>query len=185
MGSYLNLETKGFGKASNSKIYVDKTGLIEKTNVALNTRQKFMVSAVRDVWKNRWRRICWPLTMLVERIRLNYLNRSKSEKAESYEKHRNQYDVIKANMQEFLSMTHSMDEMLSMLQKYLIFDPMDHFETVRFRDEHNLIQVMKDIYSKTNHSFIILIDEWDCLFREYKQDKEAQKKNIWISFVHG
>ena len=40
------------------------------------------------------------------------------------------------------------DEMLSMLQKYLIFDLMDHFETVRFRDEHNLIQVMKDIYSK-------------------------------------
>ncbi|MFR8219565.1 MAG: AAA family ATPase [Blautia faecis] len=55
---------------------------------------------------------------------------------------------------------------------------MDHFETVRFRDEHNLIQVMKDIYSKTNHSFIILIDEWDCLFREYKQDKEAQKKYL-------
>ena len=65
-----------------------------------------------------------------------------------------------------------------MLQKYLIFDLMDHFETVRFRDEHNLIQVMKDIYSKTNHSFIILIDEWDCLFREYKQDKEAQKEYL-------
>ena len=102
----------------------------------------------------------------------------KISKAKSYEKHRNQYDVIKVNMQEFLSMTHSMDEMLGMLQKYLIFDLMDHFETVRFRDEHNLIQVMKDIYSKTNHSFIILIDEWDCLFREYKQDKEAQKKYL-------
>ena len=102
----------------------------------------------------------------------------KISKAESYEKHRNQYDVIKVNIQEFLSMTHSMDEMLVMLQKYLIFDLMDHFETVRFRDEHNLIQVMKDIYSKTNHSFIILIDEWDCLFREYKQDKEAQKKYL-------
>ena len=37
---------------------------------------------------------------------------------------------------------------------------------------------MKDIYSKTNHSFIILIDEWDCLFREYQKDKEAQKKYL-------
>ena len=61
-------------------------------------------------------------------------------------------------MQEFLSMTHSMDEMLSMLQKYLIFDLTDHFREVRFRDENNLIQVMKDIYSKNRSSFIILID---------------------------
>ena len=32
--------------------------------------------------------------------------------------------------------------------------------------------------------FVILIDEWDCLFREYKQDKEAQKKYLDF-FVHG
>ena len=178
MGSYLNPGNKGFQESLNSKIYVDKTGLIEKTNAALNTRQKFMcVSRPRRFGKS----------MAADMLAAYYARGEDSaelfeslkiSKAESYEKHRNQYDVIKVNMQEFLSMTHSMDEMLSMLQKYLIFDLMDHFETVRFRDEHNLIQVMKDIYSKTNHSFIILIDEWDCLFREYKQDKEAQKKYL-------
>ncbi len=41
---------------------------------------------------------------------------------------------------------------------------------------------MKDIYSKTKHSFIILIDEWDCLFREYKQDKEATEKE-YLDFL--
>ena len=184
MGSYLNPGNKGFQESLNSKIYVDKTGLIEKTNAALNTRQKFMcVSRPRRFGKS----------MAADMLAAYYARGEDSaelfealkiSKAESYEKHRNQYDVIKVNMQEFLSMTHSMDEMLVMLQKYLIFDLMDHFETVRFRDEHNLIQVMKDIYSKTNHSFIILIDEWDCLFREYKQDKEAQKK--YLDFlVHG
>ena len=178
MGSYLNPGNKGFQESLNSKIYVDKTGLIEKTNAALNTRQKFMcVSRPRRFGKS----------MAADMLAAYYARGEDSaelfeslkiSKAESYEKHRNQYDVIKVNMQEFLSMTHSMDEMLVMLQKYLIFDLMDHFETVRFRDEHNLIQVMKDIYSKTNHSFIILIDEWDCLFREYKQDKEAQKEYL-------
>ena len=102
----------------------------------------------------------------------------KISKCLSFPQHLNQYDVLKINIQEFLSEAHSMDEMLVMLQKYLIFDLMDHFETVRFRDEHNLIQVMKDIYSKTKHSFVILIDEWDCLFREYQQDQEAQKKYL-------
>lgn len=47
-----------------------------------------------------------------------------------------------------------------------------------FRDKNNLIQVMKDIYSKNRSSFIILIDEWDCLFREYQQDQHAQKQYL-------
>ena len=42
----------------------------------------------------------------------------------------------------------------------------------------SLIQVMKDIYAKTKRSFVILIDEWDCLFREYQQDQNAQKKYL-------
>lgn len=52
------------------------------------------------------------------------------------------------------------------------------FQEVRFRDENNLIQVMKDIYAKTKRSFVILIDEWDCLFREYLQNQDAQKKYL-------
>ncbi len=32
MGSYLNPGNKGFQESLNSEIYVDKTGLIEKTN---------------------------------------------------------------------------------------------------------------------------------------------------------
>ena len=179
MGIYLNPGNDEFYNAViNSKIYVDKTELLKFTNSVLCGEHKnICVSRPRRFGKS----------MAADMLAAYYARGEDSaelfeslkiSKAESYEKHRNQYDVIKVNMQEFLSMTHSMDEMLVMLQKYLIFDLMDHFETVRFRDEHNLIQVMKDIYSKTNHSFIILIDEWDCLFREYKQDKEAQKEYL-------
>ena len=42
MGSYLNPGSKGFQESLNSEIYVDKTGLIEKTNAVLNTRQKLL-----------------------------------------------------------------------------------------------------------------------------------------------
>ena len=80
-------------------------------------------------------------------------------------------------------MTHDMDDMLAMLQKYLVFDLVEHFGDIRFRDENNLIQVMKDIYAKTKRSFVILIDEWDCLFREYQQDQNAQKK--YLDFLCG
>ena len=105
-----------------------------------------------------------------------YFDKMKISESESYREHLNQYDVLKINMQDFLSATSNMDEMLEMLQKYLIFDLLDKYETsVRFRDEKNLIQSMKDVYAKTGHSFVILIDEWDCLFREHVHDKEAQR----------
>ena len=124
MGSYLNPGNKGFRESLNSEIYVDKTGLIEKTNAALNTRQKFLcVSRPRRFGKSM------------------------------------------------------AADMLAMLQKYLVFDLMDHFTDVRFRDENNLIQVMKDIYAKTKCAFVILIDEWDCLSREYQQNQNAQKQS--------
>lgn len=35
----------------------------------------------------------------------------------------------------------------------------------------------------TGRPFVILIDEWDCLFREFTQDKEAQKK--YLDFLRG
>ena len=60
----------------------------------------------------------------------------------------------------------------------MLFDLLDVYPELRFRDPDDLIQVMKDIFSKTKCPFVILIDEWDCLFREYKQDKEAQKKYL-------
>ena len=178
MGSYLNPGSKGFQESLNSEIYVDKSGLIEKTNAVINTRQKFIcVSRPRRFGKS----------MAADMLAAYYdrgedtaslFDPLKISKTGSYQQHRNQYDVLKVNMQEFLSMTHSMDEMLTMLQKYLVFDLTDHFQKVRFRDESNLIQVMKDIYAKTKRSFVILIDEWDCLFREYQQDQDAQKKYL-------
>ena len=125
MGSYLNPGSKGFQESLNSEIYVDKSGLIEKTNAVINTRQKFIcVSRPRRFGKS----------MAADMLAAYYdrgedtaslFDPLKISKTGSYQQHRNQYDVLKVNMQEFLSMTHSMDEMLTMLQKYLVFDLTD------------------------------------------------------------
>ena len=37
---------------------------------------------------------------------------------------------------------------------------------------------MMDIFAQTKRPFVILIDEWDCLFREYAHNTEAQKKYL-------
>lgn len=37
---------------------------------------------------------------------------------------------------------------------------------------------MQDVYAGTKCPFVIIIDEWDCIFREYKTEKEAQEQYL-------
>ena len=178
MGGYLNPGSDLFGMALDSEIFVDKSGLIEKTNRCVRTLQRYIcVSRPRRFGKSM------ALDMLAA-----YYNRGENSEElfdnliigekESYHKHLNQYDVVRINMQEFLSAAGNVDEMLNMLNEYLIYDFREAYPDVKLRDEKNLVQVMKDIYLRTKHPFVILIDEWDCLFREYQQDKEVQKQYL-------
>lgn len=159
-----------------SEIFVDKSLLIEKTNRMLGTLQRFVcVSRPRRFGKS----------MAADMLATYYGNGKDTSElfddlkisgCESYNKNRNQYDVLKVNMQEFMSATGDMDEMLSVLQQRIIDDLKRQYPEQVMGD--NLIFAMQDIYADTGRSFVILIDEWDCLFREYKQDKEAQKKYL-------
>jgi hypothetical protein len=45
MGAYVNRGTKNFESAINSKVYVDKTGLIEYTNSVINTEQRWICNS--------------------------------------------------------------------------------------------------------------------------------------------
>ena len=100
----------------------------------------------------------------------------KISKDASYREHLNKYDVIKINIQEFLSATHNVDEMLRMMQKRILTDLRIAYPD--YVDGDQLIWGMMDVYSQTKRPFIILIDEWDCLFREYAKDEESQKKYL-------
>ena len=178
MGSYLNPTSKSFEMSLSSRIYVDKSELIQHTNAVLNTQQRFIcVSRPRRFGKSMAADMLAAYYSCGESTE-NMFADLKISKHESFRKHLNQYHVLKINMQEFLSATSDVDEMLSMLRRYVIFDLLETFENVRFRDKENLIQVMKDAYASTKRSFVILIDEWDCLFREYPHDIEVQKKYL-------
>ena len=167
MGSYLNPGNAAFQGSLRSQIYIDKSGLIEKMNMLLGTEQKYVcVSRPRRFGKSMAANM---LSAYYDRDcdTREIFDKLKISQSEGYLEHLNQYDVLKINMQDFLSGTHSVDEMLERFSKYLRFDLLDKYVNIRFRDENDLVQVMKDVYANTHHPFIILIDEWDCLFREY------------------
>ena len=37
---------------------------------------------------------------------------------------------------------------------------------------------MQDIYHASRCPFVVIIDEWDCVFREYKEDQKAQERYL-------
>ena len=176
MGIYLNPGNKGFRESIQSAIYVDKTELIDKLNAVLDTRQKYVcISRPRRFGKS----------MAADMLAAYYdretdsrklFEKYKIAKSSSYKNHLNQYDVIKVNMQEFLSASSDVNAMLLMLQKRLVQELKNKYP--EFVSSNYLVFDMQDIYAQMQYPFVVIIDEWDCIFREYKQDKEAQEKYL-------
>ena len=178
MGNYLNPDISTFARVVNSEIYVDKTGLIEYTNRSAKTLQSYIcISRPRRFGKSI------AANMLSAYYTCEYDSRElfsnlKIASSDSYEKHLNKYDVIFLNMQEFLSQSSNVEEMLSLLKKSVIWDLLDKYPDFRYFDETNLMRTLQDIYNKIKRPFVVIIDEWDCIFREYITDKKAQEKYL-------
>lgn len=58
MGRFVNPDNSAFQVALNSKIYVDKTGMIGYTNKVLGTRRHISATAAREDLASRSRQIC-------------------------------------------------------------------------------------------------------------------------------
>ena len=178
MGRYLNPKSGGFQESLRSAIYVDKSGLIAITNSLMRTRQKYMcISRPRRFGKS----------MAMDMLAAYYgcgedthalFNGLEIGRDAGYETNINKYNVIKLNMQAFLSSTGSIEELLAKLKRYLLYDLTEAYSNIRFLDADDLVQVMSDIFVKTDRAFVILIDEWDCLFREYREDTASQYKYL-------
>jgi len=181
MARYLNPDIGKFKKSLNSEIYVDKSNLITKTNALFDTKQCYIcISRPRRFGK----------TMAAEMLAAYYsggidthdlFKDLKIAEDSSYETHLNKHNVLMINMQTFLSKSETVNDMLESLHKKVIKEMTKAYPDIDYEDKLDLIEVMTDIYFETGKQFVILIDEWDCLFREYKDDFASQK--IYLSFL--
>ena len=178
MGHYVNPELENFEMSLNSEIYVDKSNLLVKTNRFIRTQQRFIcISRPRRFGKTMAANMLSAYYSVGKEAN-NLFGNLAIAKHPTYEKHLNQYNVLMINMQEFLSQTNSVTEMLSLLQSTIISELIEEHPDIVLKNQDNFIQTMKDTYQWTKRPFIILVDEWDCLFREYKDDVESQKKYL-------
>lgn len=181
MGIYLNPGNDEFYNAvKKSKIYVDKTELLRFTNsVLFGEHRNICVSRPRRFGKSM------AANMLVAYYCKNCDSRGlfsglKIAEDETFEKHLNKYNVIHINMQQFVSRTENIKEMLSFISKKVTRELKREFKDVEYYEE-DLVSVLEEIYSQKKSKFIFIIDEWDCVFRVGQETNSSYK--LYLDFL--
>ena len=172
MGIYLNPGNIDFQEALNSKIYVDKTELMKYTNDVIRTEDKYVcVSRPRRFGKSM------AADMLVA-----YYSRGCNSKEMfsgykiaddlSFKKHLNKYNVIHINMVNFLGEAKNIEEMIKFIEEDIIDEITEEFPDLKMPRRIRLLNVLNKVFSQYKIPFIFIIDEWDCVFRMFKSNKE-------------
>lgn len=175
MGIYVNPGNENFKRALRSEIYIDKTGLLSHTDSVIGTEQgyicvsrprRFGKSIAADMMAAYYGKGC------DSRALFNGLQISKDP---AFEKHLNQYDVIKTDMTTFRHSGESAGALLERFNTEVIRELREIYDDVLKKDEDYLPSALADINNRYGTAFIIIIDEWDEIFRENRSDVRAQK----------
>ena len=84
-------------------------------------------------------------------------------------------------MQDFLSENSDIEDMQNAIEEAVLWDLQEEYPDIHYYKTDNLIRSLMDIYKAVNVPFIFIIDEWDCIFRENREDRNAQK--IYLDFL--
>ena len=181
MGMYLNPGKFAFTEAVNSPIFIDKTPMIAFLNSLVKTKQKYVsVSRPRRFGK----------TTAADMICAYYDREADSASLFSglklagcpdWDKYLKHFDVLRLNMIDFLTGSENISEMLSYLTEEVTDELMSKFPDVKYGSRLNLRTVMNKINGATGQQFVIVIDEWDAVFREYPNDVDGQK--LYLDFL--
>lgn len=177
MGNYINLGNAGF-QSVRKGLYIDKSGLISIVNKNLGTGDKlFCVSRPRRFGKS------YAAKMLCA-----YYDRScdsrdlfrglEIEEDSTFAEHLNRYDVIYLDITWFISMAEDLNDVVSDIQSKVIRELRETFPQAEYAD--TLPETLAAICGVTGRKFIVIIDEWDALFREAKDNTSLQKEYLQL-----
>lgn len=177
MGMYLNAGNEGF-RSVRKGLYVDKSGLISFVNSTLGSSDKLTcVSRPRRFGKS-----------FAARMLAAYYDRSCDSrelfvdlaiaKDPEFEKNLNRYDVIYLDITWFISIAEDIKDTVSNLQAKVVEELRAFYPDVK--QEQTLPETLAGIHEATGNRFIMIIDEWDALFREARNDHALQEQYIQL-----
>ena len=179
-------------------IFVDKTDFIEKISAKINTDKRFMAVT-------RPRRFGKTVTahMLSAYFSKGYVGRSifdelEISKKDSYEQHLNKYNIIYIDMNSINGLydgytnknqkVEGVNDLVDYLEYSIIKDLREREDFAECFNKHQientgLLEALSNLRNDLNTKFIFIMDEWDLIYRDYRNEEPLQKK--FIEFLRG
>lgn len=187
MGIYVNPPADGFAEILNYKEYIDKSEMIAYTNRVLGTPDKLTCfSRPRRFGKSFAAKMVTAYYSkgadakdLFAKLKLAKMDADPNAKDRSgYEEHLNRHDVISIDMTPFVSLAENTDQIVRDLQIEIIDELESEFPNCIKKDTKTLYKALLQIHRMTGRKFFIVIDEWDMIFREAKDNIPVQKEYL-------
>ena len=183
MGRFLNPDNSAFQVALNSKIYVDKTGLLSYTNSVLDSSDAYICSS-------RPRRFgkSYAANMLAAYYSkgaesLQMFSSLEIGRSADFRKHLNQYDVIHMDIQWFLANCVDAAELVPFISQSILEELREAYPEALPSEVISLPDALSRVREKTGQKFIVIIDEWDVLIRDAAANQKVQEE--YIQFLRG
>lgn len=176
MGTYLNPGNSGFAEIV-SDDYIDKTGMIDLINRKINKPKKLIcISRPRRFGKSyAAQMLCAYYDHTCNSHSL--FDDKEVAKTEHYENCINKFNVIYLDISGVVSKMNTSDIPLrnvAMRIKELINQEIqNNFPDIPYYED--VSDAILAVTAKTNKKFVFIIDEWDAVIREAKEDTVAQK----------
>lgn len=180
MGTYVNPGNKAFSRIL-GKNYVDKTKLIEAMNERVGGDESLVcVSRPRRFGKS------YAAKMLTAYYDCSCDSHSLFENkaistADSYEDHLNQYNVICVDVSGFISEAKRLQEPLGIVPIWIVDAIQD--ELPNESKGKTLNDKLISFVEETGRQIVFIIDEWDAMIREAKNDDKAQE--AYLNLLRG
>ena len=174
MGLYLNPGNENF-KSVLSGIYVDKTGLIDVINKTINTPDKLTcVSRPRRFGKSYTAKMLCAYYDKGCDSRELFADREIAAIDESL-KYLNEFNVIYIDITGFISSAKEIKDIVKNIKSSIVGELSAKFPGT---ESENLGEMLVNIKESTGDKFFFVIDEWDALFREHKNQLNLQEEYI-------
>ena len=185
MGTYINIGNEGF-RYDRKGEYVDKSGLIRVINSTLFSKNLFTcVTRCRRFGKS-----------MAAKMLCAYYDHSCDSRElfadleiagdPSFEQHLNKYPVIYLDMTYFTTDHDDSKNIVERITTELKNDLSETYpeSTNKLKEDISLIDFLLTIATATGEKFIMIIDEWDAICREFLGNQEAMKNYVdWLRLL--
>lgn len=179
MGIFINIGNMGFQSARNGE-YVDKSGLIRIVNKTINSERRFScVTRCRRFGKS-----------MAAKMLCAYYDQSCDSRHlfadleiandPDFERYLNKYPVIYLDMTAFVTRFHN-ESIVEHIEAELRIDILETFPEVKVKETDDLMGCLIRIAAATGQQFIMIIDEWDAICREFAPGTSAMDTYVnWL-----